>query len=357
MAEKKLKIAFLSFYSGSVYRGVEIFVHELANRLTRLGVEVTVYQNNKNNLKNPLYKTVAVNIPANSNAKSSYMPFTNYYARKVKKFTHKVLNQIDSDTDIVFPTNGQWQVILCRLWALRKRKKIIVSGQSGPGLDDKINIFTFPTRFIALTNHQKKWAKKTNPFVKAQTIPNGVDTKKFRKNNSKKTKNHTILCVAALQPWKRLDLAINATSRVKNASLIIVGGSSGEPEYEKKLLKLGKEKLKDKFKIVSYPHHKMPEVYKRANVFTYPTVPWESFGIVLIEALAAGLPVVATDDPIRREIIGNAGIFTDPTDPEKYSNALQKALNKEWGSVPKKQAKKFDWDNIAEKYKNLFQSL
>jgi glycosyltransferase involved in cell wall biosynthesis len=73
--------------------------------------------------------------------------------------------------------------------------------------------------------------------------------------------------------------------------------------------------------------------------------------------MACGLGVVVNNDPIRREIVGNAGFFVNPTNINKYSQALEKALKTDWGSKPRKQAEKFDWDKIAEKYNVLFKKL
>src|SRR5690606_135310 len=94
-----------------------------------------------------------------------------------------------------------------------------------------------------------------------------------------------------------------------------------------------------------------------ADLFTYPTSPAESFGIVIAEALASGLAVVAADDPIRREIIGKAGIFVDPENTVEYANCLDEALTKNWGDLPRKQAAKYSWESIALQYESLFLEL
>ncbi len=350
-----MKIAFLSFYSGVVYRGVETFVHELSNGLVQLGHDVTVYQIG-GVLPNAKYKTISIDTRVDWNKKGSYIPFVNYYCLRIKKFTHKVLKVIDKDTDIIFPTNGQWQSVLCSLWAKWNKKKIVIAGQSGPGLDDRINILTFPDRFVGLTEFQKKWAEKTNSFVKSVKIPNGASLKNFETKGESlqlKLKRPVILCVSALVDWKRLDLIIKAVSKIKEGTLVLVG----KGDQENKLQKLGDKFLSNRFKILSFEHKDMPKVYKSADLFTFPTVPWESFGIVLVEAMACGLPVVATDDPIRREIVGDAGLFVDPTDTSAYMKAIEIALNTNWGEKPRKQAEKFDWDKIAKQYEELFNSL
>lgn len=351
----RLKVAFLSFYSGDIYRGVETYVHELSNRLVDLGVDVTVYQHGAT-LSNSKYRTVTIKNKIDWNRKSSYLSFVNYYSLRVKKFTREVLSRVDKDTDVIFPTNGQWQSVLCSIWAKRHGKKIVIAGQSGPGIDDRINLWTFPNKFVGLTKPQGEWARSANPFVKSVVIPNGVDLKKFgNKINPLKINlpRPIILCVAAFDYWKRQDLAIKAVSKLKKGSLLLVGRGA----EEKKLRELGEKLLPGRFDIMSFPHSEMPKVYSACDLFTYPTVPWESFGIVMVEAMASDLPVVATDDPIRREIVGDAGLFVDPNNTEKYTRALQRALETKWDNKPRKQAEKFSWDDIARKYKELFDKI
>ena len=97
------------------------------------------------------------------------------------------------------------------------------------------------------------------------------------------------------------------------------------------------------------PHSEIVRYYKSADVFTLPSLD-EPFGIVYIEALASGLPCVATDDAARREIIGEAGVVCDVEDADAYAEAFRKALVTDWGNKPLEQAKKFDYSVVGEKY-------
>ena len=163
------------------------------------------------------------------------------------------------------------------------------------------------------------------------------------------------MAVGAFTKEKRHDLIIKAVAKLKDTKLIIAGGGG---ELKQDIKTLGEKLLgKERFEIIETTNDKMPEIYNKANLLVFPTVPWESFGIVLVEAMASGLPVVATDDPIRREIVGDAGLFVDPTDINKFANTIEKALNTAWGEKPRKQAEKFSWDKIALKYEKLFQKL
>ena len=233
---------------------------------------------------------------------------------------------------------------------------MVIAGQSGIGWDDRNNLWSFPNVFIALSSKALGWAKRANPLVRSKYIPNGVDLKKFNPSGPKyktKLKSPLVLCVGALTPSKRIDLTIKAVAKLKDVSLLVAGDGDTKGE----LRNLGKKLLGSRFQLVKAPYQKMPEIYRTADVFTLAPEGSEAFGIVYVEAMASNLPVVAVDDEQRKEIIGNAGMFVDPTDIEKYSKILDATLKKKWGDKPRKQANKFDWNKIAKEYEALFTNL
>lgn len=348
-----MKVAFLSFYSGETHRGVETYVHELANHLIEKEAEVVVFQNGPE-LKHAKYKTHSVGLKIDWKKPADGVKFLNYRSWLIKDFTHEVLEQLPNDIDVVIPTNGEWQAVLCKLWCLRNKKKMIISGQSGVGLDERINLYTFPDAFVSLTNYQKRRSKLRNSHPKHVVIPNGVNTEVFAK--AKKLRldlpSPIVMTASALVAMKRVDLIIHAVAGT-NASLLIVGQGK-EEEY---LRKLCEQKLPGRYQIMSLAHHDIANAYKSVDLFTFATSTWESFGIVLVEAMASGLGVVATDDPIRREIVGDAGILVDPTNIKKYSETLQEALTINWKEKSMKRAEQFSWDKIAEQYIQLFKTI
>lgn len=304
-----MKIAILNKYQKQVMRGAETFVSELSKRLSRNhGVDVISDINYWNLLKNKY--------------------------------------------DIIIPTNGRWQAVIVRKIAWLTGAKVIISGQSGAGFDDRINLYAFPDVFVALTEYQKKWAEKINPFVKVVKIPNGANLEMF------KPTSHTgkiVIADGAYTSEKRHDLTIKAVSRIEGLKLIIIGGGG---ENRKEIENLGIKMLgPNRFETKTVEYKDVPVEFSKAVVSVFPSVPWESFGIAIVEAMASGLPVVATNDPIRKEIIGDAGILVDPTNIEEYAKALEKALDTNWGNKPRIQAQKFSWDIIAEKYEKLFKNL
>lgn len=307
-----MKIAFINIFQNRVFRGAETFVYELSKRLSK---------NNEVDILTSL----------------------NIFDLFKKRY------------DIVIPTNGRFQALLVRKITWLYGGKMIISGQSGIGFDDRVNLYTFPDRFVALSQFQMDWAKKVNPFVHVTKIPNGVDLvdRKVVGDLNVNLPRPIILSVGALEKNKRHDLTIKAVVKLGRGSLLIVGRGSQKDE----LTAMGEKYLSGRFKIISLPYSEIGKAYAVANVFAFPTVPWESFGIVMLEAMANGLPVVVNDDPIRREIVGNAGFFVDPTNSDEYAKALEMANNTSWGKIPRNQAEIYSWDKIALEYEKMFKEL
>lgn len=362
-----MKIAIISFYSGQMERGVERWVDEIAGRLSN-NQKVIVYQNKKEIKKNS-YKILAKNINFDESLKDRKLTsrfdlnivkrfFLDYHSRKVAEFTIKILPELWRERfDIVIPTDGGWQVALARIVTWLREGKMVAVGHSGQGWDDRNNLWSFPNVFVALSKPAARWAKKVNPFVKNVVyIPNGIDLEFFNPRGKKariELERPIILTVGAPEKGKRLSLAIDAVSKLGKGSLLILGS-----KYEEKKIKsFGDELLGKRFSMKSVSYKKIPDYYRAADLFTLPSWGREAFGLVYLEAMASGLPVVATRDESRQEIVGSAGILVDPTDVDAYAKALDKALTTNWRDKPRRQAEKFSWDKITKQYEDLFERL
>jgi len=367
-----MKISFLSCTNGIIHRGVETFVHELANSLSK-NHDVSVYQAGEK-LEGALYKTVTLPFTLNlgeenrlrSLSKPLYKDYSarnflrrfylDYWNRRQGVFALKVFKLIPKDTKILIIPGSGWVSLFSRFWCLKNKVKLVITGQSGPGWDDRINLFCRPDVFVALSSYAGEWAKNAGFGVNVATIPNGVSLNRFNLN-TKAAKvdlpRPVFLTVAALEPGKRIDLTIKAVSNLKKGSLLVLGDGN----EKENIIKMGEYLLTGRFEIKYVRHEEMPAFYAAADVVTMVPVGVESFGIVYVEGMALNKPIVATDDPIRREIIGNAGLFINPKNTKEYSEALEEAAKKDWDNIPRQQAEKFSWDKIAIKYSKLLESL
>ena len=216
-------------------------------------------------------------------------------------------------------------------FSLKRAKKILVSGKN----------------IINSSSLLKKYKSK------CEIIPFGIDFDFTKENYSQAEKinkqyslNKLILSVGRLVYYKGFDYAIKSMTNI-NASLLIIGTG---PE-EKKLKYLIKEnKLKNKVFIIP-PQPKLAPYLLAADVFLFPsTERSEAFGLVQIEAMSAGLPVVNTRlNTAVEEVSLNdvSGITIEP----KNSQAIAKAVNK---ILSNDQIRINYANNARERYEKLF---
>jgi glycosyltransferase involved in cell wall biosynthesis len=124
--------------------------------------------------------------------------------------------------------------------------------------------------------------------------------------------------------FKRLDVAIDALARreADDVHLVVAGGGELLGGFQQQAASIG---VADRVHFLgAVPHGKLPDVLRAADLFLLTTEPPESFGIVLIEAMACGLPVVATDYPGVAAVVDDAN--TGHLVPRGDASAVAAAL-------------------------------
>ncbi len=356
-----MRLVFVNFYSGLAQRGGETFVDSLATELSSKN-EVFLLQSGKAT-KKP-YKIISQKVKLNldhshGNLSTTHILkrlFLDYFSLKILWFTLKIIPEIIKlKPDYIYPLNSGWQIFLLTIVSRLIGTKVIIGGHSGPGWNDRFNLLFHPDIFVALTQAQADWAQKATPWnnQKIVVIPNGVNMKIFSPKGDIRAlslEKPIILAVGAASKSKRLVNTIKAVSTLGNASLLICGTGPDEKTEDD----LGEKLLGKRYKRLKVSHTDMPSVYRSANVFTLCSDKSEAFGIVYLEALASGLPCVATDDSSRREILEKAGIYVkDPSDSKEYALKLKEALSEKSSEKYLKQAQKYSWKKIASSYEEI----
>lgn len=339
-----MKIAFINIYQSENNRGgAEVFVTEVVKRLS-INHEVTLFAGDR--------------IPNEKRWPVLWRFFLDPQGMQIAFFTIRLIPKIIRGRfQIIIPLNGGWQPAILRIVTWICGGKLIISGQSGIGWDDRNNLWCFPDTFVALTESAKAWANRANPWIRSIVIPNGVNLDEFSPKGKKyklALPSPIVLSVGGFTQQKRLRLVIQAVSRLDKVSLALVGGRG---DLKDELQKEGNKLLPGRFQILTVAHKEISDVYRAADVFALVSATSESFGIVYLEALATGLSVVGPDDPQRREILGKDGIYvSDPENIDELCGAIKKALNmkKKSGTTV---ASKFSWDRIAIEYEELFERL
>lgn len=199
--------------------------------------------------------------------------------------------------------------------------------------------------FIAISKHIAERIKKCYNRSSVIIYP-PVDTQKWTANLSGKFKEHSYdLIVSALVPYKRIDLGIKAYNRY-GWNLKIVGDG---PEM-KKLKKIANRNNIEFLGRVS--DDKLLELYRNCRFLIFPGE--EDFGLVPLEAMACGVPVIAFKKGGVTETVeeGNTGIFFDEQTEESLITAVEQAKSIEWDRKHiRERAEKFSIPRFIEEIK------
>lgn len=359
-----MKIIFLHYTCGLVDRGSEISTRLLANYLSSSGHSVWLFQSGKTK-EGEKYSVQQISLPIKPSEGYHLTVIGKIFSRLyldiksllVLLFSLKSIGEIIKiKPDLIIPTNGFWQIIICKLIKFFYKFKIVVIGRAGIGWTDKDNIKLNPDLFIALTEKAREWVKTIRPGLKTIYLPNPIDLKEFLNIKSFTRVNlprPIILTVAALTAYKRLDKLIVACSLIPKVSLLIVG----QGEMYNYLLSLGNRKMASRFAIKQFSYQDMASVYKSCDLFILISDKHEAFGRVLLEAMACKLPIITTNTSPRREIVGNKGIFIDSIKPNELATVISKEVNKLYKIDYGDQLSKFDINVLGKLYEQEFQKL
>lgn len=203
---------------------------------------------------------------------------------------------------------------------------------------------------------------------KIVVIPNGVDIGRFSSSNhgSFLDGDPRILYVGALTWTKGIDVLFRAVARLKSElpsmRLHLVGTLVRIPrEFRLLARKEGIDQI-----IVFHdwvPHSVLPRYYGSADVCVFPSR-LESFGLVILEAMASRVPIVASDIPSFREILSNgkSGLLFECGNDKALSTAILKLVNdsvlgSRLSHIAFESVKTYSWENIAKKYLALYHRL
>jgi phosphatidylinositol alpha-mannosyltransferase len=202
-------------------------------------------------------------------------------------------------------------------------------------------------------------------------IPNGIDTEHFCLDGSGREEfadgKINILFVGRLERRKGLAYLLNACAAIKrsfsNFRLIVVGPGTVLRQRYKQIV--DDMSLKNHVVFTGYvPSAELPSYYRSADIFCAPATGGESFGIVLLEAMACGKPVVATNIEGYASVLTNneEGLLVRPKDEKSLADALLKLLNHKqlrlsMGNKGLFKAEKYSWRNITAQVMSYYNLL
>ena len=222
----------------------------------------------------------------------------------------------------------------CRhyIYQFRKLNDVVVLCK-----DDANRYTTFDNKFTPTVIY--------NPLTLKQGTPSNGTSKRF-------------LTIGRFTPLhKGIDLLIEAfnlfSQKNQEWNLDIVGEGTEESSFRKLI---SQYKLEDRVTIHPFTNS-IEEYYANAQIYVLSSR-WEGMPLVLVEAMAHGLPIVTSDLPVSKEIMGNFGMYFENGNIEDLSLKLEEATHIDWQAKSKEAlaiAQRFDIENIIKQWKELIE--
>jgi phosphatidylinositol alpha-mannosyltransferase len=197
-------------------------------------------------------------------------------------------------------------------------------------------------------------------------VPNGVDLARFRRGVDPLPQFAgaipNLLFVGRFDPRKGLPELMLACAALRDEGLdfrlILVGDGRLRRSLERAARRFPPGRVVFEGQV---EHERLPRYYASADVFCTPARGSESFGLVLLEAMAQGVPIVATDIPGYRSVVTHEGeaLLVPPRDPGALARALGSLLRdparrERLGAAGLRTAARYGWDSIAERLEAIY---
>jgi phosphatidyl-myo-inositol alpha-mannosyltransferase len=200
-----------------------------------------------------------------------------------------------------------------------------------------------------------------------EIVPNGIDVDLFADPGSPAVglpPGRRVLWVNRLDPQKGFRVMVRAFAelamRFEDLSLVVAGDGR-----DRDAVASLPEPLRGRVVLLgSVPHDDLPAYHAAADVFASPAVGQESFGLVLVEAMAAGVPVVAADIPGYREVVrdGIDGLLVRPRDPRGLAGAIARVLEDQdlagrLSEAGRARADEYSWARVAPRIEAVYERV
>ena len=219
-------------------------------------------------------------------------------------------------------------------------------------------------KVVALSHVFRELALQTLPSQPIHVIYNGIDTEIFKLGAARQEdlKNgFRLLCVSRLIERKGMDYLFQAVAAIKDLKIQVglVGTGSHEQKLKRKAKELG---IEGRVHFYGYkPPHELARLYNQADIFVLPSLS-ESFGMVLLEAMSCGLPIIASQVGGIPEIVesGKNGILVSSGSAAEIEKAVRCLLDDpllrsrlSQNNISKIRSQ-FTWDKIAVQYQSVY---
>ncbi len=231
-------------------------------------------------------------------------------------------------------------------------------------------------RIICASDGEKEMLVQTYGATpsRVNVVPCGVDTLRFRPMKKGRVRcklgmpedEPVVLYVGRIEPLKGIDVLIRAAAQTDSRfRLLIVGGDGKDAARKEELTGLASDVgVAERLTFLdAVPHRDLPLYYNAADVCVVPSY-YESFGLVAVEAMACGTPVIASRVGGLKETVldGRTGYLVPWRCPEPFAERLElllsnEALRRSMGREARLAAERFRWSEVAARVEDVYHDL
>ncbi|GFP25041.1 L-malate glycosyltransferase [Candidatus Hakubella thermalkaliphila] len=219
-------------------------------------------------------------------------------------------------------------------------------------------------RFVCATEGALRYYERYMDKGRMAAVPVGIDVGKFHPPSRRERRTLIILAVAYLTRRKGIDLLLKALAQVRitypRVRLVVAGDGPERDPLEGLASQLG---LQAVVRFLGHIEHRsIGGYYRKADIFCSPTL-YEPFGQTILEAMASGLPVVASRvGAIPDLVTEDLGILFTKGDVRELAGALETLIGDEqkrveMGKKARQRAEShYDWSQVVDRYLAIYQS-
>lgn len=365
-----MKIIHVTPYYPPHLGGMENTVRELAERTAERGHEVIVYTSNRIGNKPKLSSKENLQVHYLNSIEIGHTPI-------MPSLPLRLIRDIDENTIVHIHFAIAYSSEIATIISKIKRVKVVShihidphpSGSLGFLLPAYKRLFwkrllpisdvvICPTEDYVNIISQKYGVKKDKCVI----VPSGINIKKFKVANEHMESNEitNLLFVGRLSKQKAIPMLLGAFKLIKgkyDLTLHIVGDGEERTMIEETI---AKENIENVILHGRISDEELRNLYKTSDIFILPSN-YESFGIVNLEAMASGLPIVASDIPGVKNVLKDCGILVKPT-AKNFADAIvrligDKNLREELIRRGKVKVRDYDWNKIVKEVVEIYEKI
>lgn len=360
-----MRVALVCPYDWSAPGGVQVHVRELHERLRARGHQTIVIAPSSRPVDDPGVRVVGTPVLIAYNLSNAPIDPRPWHVGAVRAELRAFGPDVVHAHEPLVPNTSMWA-------ALAARAPVVATFHSGADRSRLFDLAAPALRRVARRLAARiAVSERAAGFVRTRipgpftVVPNGIDVAAFAgAEPAELGPGRKLLFVGRLHPRKGFPFAVEAFRSLSGSRpdlrLVVAGAGADASAVER--LPSG---LRQRVALLgSVENRSLPPIHRACDVLVAPSVGGESFGVILIEAMAAGLPVVATRIPGYVEVVGDgvSGLLVRPRDATALAAATARilddpALAARLSATAAEHARRYDWDVVTAEIEAVYRSV